>query len=67
VISLISWGFHYPVNVYLSEVSRVLSKNGAVILDVRKDSPGLNDLRSRFGTVTTLSEKPKFLRVLARR
>jgi SAM-dependent methyltransferase len=67
VISLISWGFHYPVSVYLPEVARVLSPHGSIILDVRKDSPGLDDLRGRFGQVAIISEKPKFLRVLARR
>ncbi len=67
VISLISWGFHYPVTVYLAEVCRVLSPAGAVIIDIRKDSSGLDDLRGQLCNISVISEKPKFVRVLARR
>jgi SAM-dependent methyltransferase len=35
VISLASWGFHYPVSVYLDPVWRALAPGGAVILDIR--------------------------------
>ena len=67
VISLISWGFHYPVKTYLPEVARILSPAGAVILDVRKESSGRADLETHFPKITVISEKPKFLRLLARR
>lgn len=67
VLSLISWGFHYPVKTYLPEVARILSARGAVILDVRKESSGQQDLRSQFPHMTVISEKPKFVRILARR
>ena len=66
VISLISWGFHYPVTTYLAEVGRALSPSGVVILDVRKGTAGLRELRSLFSEVRVISEKPKFLRLLAR-
>ena len=67
IISLISWGFHYPVTVYLAEVARVLAPTGALILDVRKGTTGLQDLRSCFSDVRVISEKPKFLRLIAKR
>src|SRR3989344_4527074 len=38
VISLISWGFHYPVETYLEEVFDLLKPGGKLILDVRKGS-----------------------------
>lgn len=48
VISLRSWGFHYPVPVYLDRVHELLSKDGILILDVRKNTDGLNILKSKF-------------------
>jgi len=33
ILSLISWGYHYPVSVYLNEVHELLSSHGTLILD----------------------------------
>lgn len=67
ILSLISWGFHYPVATYLQEAARALAPGGTLILDVRRDSGGLEELRSVFPGLTTISEQPKFLRLCARR
>ena len=67
VVSLISWGFHYPVATYLREAARVLSPGGTLILDVRRDSGGLEELRAFFPRLTTITEQPKFLRVCGRK
>ncbi len=48
VISTISWGFHYPVSTYLDSVHRILSENGSLIIDVRDDTGGAHELRSKF-------------------
>lgn len=65
VISLISWGFHYPVTVYADQVRALLRPGGRVILDVRKGTDGVAQLRDRFPSVTTISETPKKERVVA--
>ncbi len=67
VISLISWGFHYPVTVYLQEVMRVLAPGGSLIMDVRRDSSGLDDLRGAFANLAIIAEQSKFLRVCGQR
>ncbi len=36
VISLASWGFHYPLPTYLEQVDRVLAPGGRLILDIRR-------------------------------
>ena len=36
IISLISWGFHYPTDTYIDLVNKVTCKDTIVILDVRK-------------------------------
>lgn len=67
ILSLISWGFHYPVATYLQEAARVLAPGGILIMDVRRDSGGLEELRAVFPNLTTIAEQPKFLRLCARR
>jgi SAM-dependent methyltransferase len=37
VLSLISWGFHYPVSVYLRRVARILRPGGVLVLDLRAE------------------------------
>mgnify|MGYP003394498862 CR=1 FL=1 len=46
VISLKSWGHHYPVGVYLDLVKRSLRPGGYVILDIRTGSGGRHNLEA---------------------
>src|SRR5690606_19099196 len=41
VVSLISWGFHYPVDTYLEDVTSSLAPHGTLILDLRRGSGGI--------------------------
>lgn len=66
VLSLLSWGFHYPVNEYAALVHETLSKSGVVILDVRKNSSGEEDLKRHFDSVDRIFESEKFFRVACR-
>ena len=38
VVSLIAWGFHFPVKTYLERIYHSLSSGGQLILDVRKEN-----------------------------
>ncbi len=67
VVSLISWGFHYPVPVYADQVLALLRPGGRVILDVRKGTDGRAQLEARFARVTVISETRKKERVVAER
>lgn len=49
VISLLSWGFHFPVGTYINEVFDVLRPGGVLILDVRLGTNGFGVLSKRFG------------------
>jgi SAM-dependent methyltransferase len=55
VISIISWGFHYPVDTYLTEVLRILKPGGSLILDVRRNTGGLELLHDHFDTVSEVA------------
>jgi len=67
VISLISWGFHYPVETYLHKAHEVLTDAGRLIIDVRKGTTGMDALRSTFARVDVILDTPKFQRILAAR
>lgn len=63
IISIISWGFHYPVETYLNEVYNKLRIGGILILDVRKESDGLVQLKNKFNNCFTVKEYKKHYRV----
>ena len=65
VISLISWGFHYPLSTYLDRVYTLLEKTGSLILDVRKGTGGFDELKQKFSTVDVIADRNKFYRTLA--
>jgi SAM-dependent methyltransferase len=54
VISLFSWGFHYPVSTYLPLVRRVLRPGGRLILDICKRHDGRAELAEDFEPVGVL-------------
>ena len=66
VISLYSWGFHYPVATYVAKVADVLSTEGVLILDVRNGTGGEKDLQEHFAVVKEIGHGPKHIRYLCR-
>jgi hypothetical protein len=56
VISTISWGYHYPVDLYIDSVISIMAKNGILILDVRKNTGGLETLASKFNHISIINE-----------
>jgi SAM-dependent methyltransferase len=67
IISLISWGFHYPVNTYLDQAYNILRPGGRLIIDVRKGTDGEELLKQKFGSVEVLSEAKKHRCVLVKK
>ena len=65
VISLISWGFHYPLSQYLDNVYELLNENGTLILDLRKTTQDKAILQDRFSSVKQIAEGQKYYRMLA--
>jgi SAM-dependent methyltransferase len=59
VISLLSWGFHYPITTYNPKVSR----GGVIIADIRNGTNG-DELLGKYGKVKKISERKKHHRVL---
>ncbi|CAN5574866.1 hypothetical protein BH23CHL2_BH23CHL2_31160 [soil metagenome] len=65
IISLLSWGFHYPVESYLDQAADRLTDTGRIILDIRRGTGGVDVLRRRFASVEVVWESEKFRRVAA--
>jgi SAM-dependent methyltransferase len=69
VISLKSWGHHYPVAVYLGLVERSLAPGGRVIMDIRhRRGNGLQYMQDNgFQRIGATYETPKCLRMVFER
>lgn len=65
VLSLISWGFHYPVNTYIRQVYDALRPGGVLIFDIRSGTDGEADVDRVFGSHSVVYESGKVLRVKA--
>jgi len=65
IISLISWGFHYPLSTYLTQVKSSLAEGGVLIIDIRKDSTGLEVLRRNFNKVHVIADGNKKIKIAA--
>ncbi len=63
IISLISWGFHYPIYTYLDQVYDRLNVGGQLIVDVRKGTDGFELLKNKFGSYEVIYEARKHQRV----
>jgi len=65
LISLISWGWHYPIATYLDSVINLLSPNGRLIVDVRRDTDGIDMLEKKFQNVEVISTNNKGVKICA--
>lgn len=67
VLSLLSWGYHYPVTTYLDAVHAALAPGGTLIVDLRRNTPGKQQLTEKFGVAPeVVLQTPKFERVVLR-
>jgi SAM-dependent methyltransferase len=69
VVSFLSCGFHYPVDMYLPFLDKALVPGGAAIFDLREaTAPAQAAALEKFGTLTDLDSPPsKARRVLLRK
>jgi SAM-dependent methyltransferase len=64
ILSLISWGFHYPVATYLKEVTAALASGGTLIVDIRRGTPGRTELEAALAVpAVVIKQDPKFERL----
>jgi len=66
LISLHSWGFHYPVDTYLEFARAILSNGGIGVTDVRNEKESIDSFRGAFHHVRVLQNTGQRSRVLFR-
>ena len=66
VVSLLSWGFHYPIDTYLDQVHGVLTDEGCMIVDARNNTGGMKKIGDKFVEVSVIEQTPKFSKIAAR-
>ena len=65
VVSFCAYGHHFPIVTYLPLVQRSLVTGGHVLLDIRRDTNGREQMEvAGFEVVHVVKEKPKFTRTL---
>lgn len=65
VISLMSWGFHYPVTTYLKAAHEKLKKGGVLLLDVRAGVGAEDEIKQLFGNCEVIYKTGKLVKVRA--
>ncbi len=65
VISLLSWGFHHPIKTYFNNVNKIIAVNSMMIIDIRKGTNELEELKEIFKEVIIIEDTNKYLRVCA--
>jgi len=66
IISLLSCGYHYPVDFYLSKMYELLSEKGVLILDIREHTPQLETLKTTFPDISIIRVENKAYRICAK-
>ena len=67
IVSLRSWGFHYPIPVYLERVVANMADGGVLITDIRRGTAGVDQLRNAFEELAIISSQQSDLTVCAPR
>lgn len=65
IISLLSWGFHYPISTYLESVYSKMIEGGILIVDIRKGTNGIERLQEKFNNIEIIHETHSYLRIKA--
>jgi len=66
IFSLLSCGFHYPVDVYLDFILNHLKQDGQLILDIRIGTMGIQTLKQYFEEVEIIDSYNKHDKIVAR-
>lgn len=65
ILSLRSWGYHYPVETYLDKAYDRLANGGVLILDLSRGNTGFDVLKAKFGNARIIQTGESHDRVAA--
>lgn len=67
VLSILAWGFHFPIETYLPVVHHAMTDQGRLILDIRHDTEGIESLEKFFQIERLLVKTDKYTRIAVRK
>ena len=67
ILSLISWGFHYPISTYLYAAYNAMHSKSVMILDIRHNSNGYDQLLGVFNHVRVIRRYSKCNRIIVKK
>lgn len=65
IVSLLSCGFHYPLEYYLRWIVKNLAEDGRVFIDIRHGGPGLLAMLNNFKEIVEVRNTKKYVRLCA--
>lgn len=64
IMSILSWGFHYPISTYINKIIKLMNENSILVLDIRIKTKGIEELKEYFNNVNIIKRYQKFERVV---
>lgn len=62
ILSLTSWGFHYPIETYWEGVEKIMHEESVLFIDLRKSQNGFEFLKNKFDYHHIAKETDSFIR-----
>lgn len=62
IISITSWGFHYPIDTYWEGVQKIIHDKSVLFLDLRKKTKGFEFLKDKFSHNRIINETETIIR-----
>jgi SAM-dependent methyltransferase len=63
ILSITSWGFHYPIETYWDGVRNIVHDGTTLFIDLRKRTNGFDFLKSKFSHNQIIDETETYFRV----
>jgi len=67
IISLLSCGYHYPVETYIEKINELLTDDGVLIIDIRENTKGIETVKKYLPNIQIISTYNKSTRIQAKR
>jgi len=64
ILSITSWGFHYPIETYWEGVREIVHDKSVLFIDLRKETSGFDFLKDRFSHNCILDETETLIRAI---
>ena len=64
ILSITSWGFHYPIEIYWEGVREIVHDRSVLFIDLRKKTNGFDFLKDKFSHNYIIVETKTLMRAV---